>query len=70
MNADQATKVVLYLADKAEQFTGNDDLISYYLKSIPQIQLDPSNPDFPNRQIKDLRAAVTFAYNKNNARGR
>ena len=70
MNADQAIKIVNYLADKAEQFTGNDDLISYYLKSIPQIELDPSNPDFPNRQIKDLREAVTFAYNKNNARGR
>jgi len=62
MDADQAIKVVSYLADRAEQFVGNDDTISYYLKSIPQIQL--------GEKIKDLRFAVQFAYNKNNARGR
>jgi hypothetical protein len=61
MNADQAIKIASYLADKAEQFTGNDDLISYYLKSIPQIQIG---------KVKDLRFAVQLAYNKNNARGR
>ena len=62
MDADQAIKVISYLADKAEQFVGNDDTISYYLKSIPQIPL--------GEKIKDLRFAVQFAYNKNNARGR
>jgi len=70
MNADQAIKIVSYLADKAEQFTGNDDLISYYLKSIPEIALPLADPNKPGEQIKNLRFAVQFAYNKNNARGR
>jgi hypothetical protein len=70
MDADQAFKIVSYLADRAEQFVGNDDTISYYLESIPQIALPASDPNRPNRQIKNLRFAVQTTYNKNNARGR
>jgi hypothetical protein len=70
IDADQAFKIVSYLADRAEQFVGNDDTISYYLESIPQIALPASDPNRPNRQIKNLRFAVQTTYNKNNARGR